>query len=426
MKEFKKRKINKQSGAAMLISVIFFLFISLAIISGLVSPSVREFRDANVGLNSKKSFYLSESGAEDAYYRMLKSKTIGSSETITLDSNKVVTTITPQGNDKIQITSLGDVSSYQRKTEIILSTNTVIPFNYAVEAGQGGVNLASNTLVTGDIYSNGSITGDRPAKVTGNVISASSPDINGATGLIQGNSLSQYNQFRIGTVSGTAQAHTVNYVDSTGNIYCNTGTGNNRSCTDQSDPTYITFPISDLNITGWKAGALTGGIINNNYSISQSITIGPKKINGNLTISGGIVTISGTLWVTGNITVSGGATIQLASNYGSNDGIIIADGNISMLGGGHATGSGVAGSYIMLLSNSSSNSAFSISGGSGSVIIYAPFGTVNISGNASLKQVTANKILVSGANVTYESSLANTSFSGSSAGSWSIDSWGEK
>ena len=71
MKRITKRKINNQSGAAMLISVVFFLFLSLGIISGLVAPSVREFRNANVNLNSKKAYFLAESGSEDAMYRIL-------------------------------------------------------------------------------------------------------------------------------------------------------------------------------------------------------------------------------------------------------------------------------------------------------------------------------------------------------------------
>ena len=44
---------SKNKGQAMLISVIFFLFISLAITSGLVSPSVREFKIANDLIKSR-------------------------------------------------------------------------------------------------------------------------------------------------------------------------------------------------------------------------------------------------------------------------------------------------------------------------------------------------------------------------------------
>src|SRR5665811_1110928 len=88
------KKIKKNGGAAMLISVIFFLFISLAIISGLVSPTVREFKNASVNLNSKRSYFLAESGSEDALYRILNNLNLGSSETLTLNSNTATTAIT--------------------------------------------------------------------------------------------------------------------------------------------------------------------------------------------------------------------------------------------------------------------------------------------------------------------------------------------
>jgi hypothetical protein len=71
-------KIQRNKGAAMLISVVFFLFISLAIISGLVSPSVREFKNSTDAIKSRQSFFLSESGAEDAYYRLRTSKPVQS------------------------------------------------------------------------------------------------------------------------------------------------------------------------------------------------------------------------------------------------------------------------------------------------------------------------------------------------------------
>ena len=103
--------------------------------------------------------------------------------------------------------------------------------------------------------------------------------LGGVTGLIAGSSGSQWNQLHIGTVSGTAQAHTVNYTNATGNIYCQSGTGNNKSCTSQTDPTYIAFPISDANIAQWQADALAGGTYNGDYSVGgDGATLGPKKL----------------------------------------------------------------------------------------------------------------------------------------------------
>jgi hypothetical protein len=580
------RKINKQKGAAMLISIVFFLFISLAITSGLVSPSVREFKNANVGLNSKKSFFLSESGSEDAFYRLVKNKPIGTTETITLDSNTATTSITSLGGDTTQITSLGDVSNYERQTNIILSTSTGVSFNYGVQVGQGGINLTGSGTVNGNVYANGPITGDSSAIITGTAISANSPALaaeetngsgiptynvafgnasatqdiaqsfqvsvesplnkiqlyikkngtpsnatvkivndnagnpgttilatgtltaslvttsygwvnvtfsssplldtgvtywlvvdagtsstkyytigalsntyaeglgkigqvgstwnnttpsgldyyfsiylGGFTGLIQGNSLSQWNQLHVGTISGSAQAHTVNYTNATGNIYCQSGIGNNKSCTYQDDPVYIEFPVSDANMAEWKSEAEAGGVYSGDYSVGWAgATLGPKKIVGNLIVSGGgILTITGTLWVTGNIVLNGGAEIKLASSYGTNDGVIINDGTVVISGGGHATGSGTAGSYLMMLSTSSSTSAMSVSGGAGAVIVYAPLGTITISGGASLKEATGYKIIVSGgSSITYESGLTNNNFSSGPSGSFAVESWGEK
>ncbi|MEK7104455.1 MAG: choice-of-anchor R domain-containing protein [Patescibacteria group bacterium] len=586
MQNLKNKKIKRNSGAAMLISIVFFLFISLAIISGLVSPSIREFKNASVNLNSKKSFFLAESGGEDAFYRILKNKPIEGSEIITLDSNSATTTITTLGSGEKQIVSLGDVSDYQRQLGITLSTSTGVSFNYGVQVGQGGINLTGSGTVNGNVYANGPITGDSSAIISGTAISANSPalaadqtngtgtpaynisfanasgtqdiaqsfqvaiesplnkiqlyikktgapsdatvkivnDTNGnpgttifatgtlsastvttsygwinvtfssnplldvgttywlvvdagtsstkyytigasnggyangvgkigqvggtwnnttpsgldyyfsiylggVTGLIAGSSGSQWNQLHIGTVSGTAQAHTVNYTNATGNIYCQSGTGNNKSCTSQTDPTYIAFPISDANIAQWQADALAGGTYNGDYSVGgDGATLGPKKIIGNLTVSGGgILTVTGTLWVTGNIVLNGGGEIKLASSYGSNDGVLVADGTITISGGGHATGSGTTSSYIMMLSTNSGSSAITVSGGAGAVIVYASFGTINISGGASLKEVTAYKILVSGgSSITYESGLTNNNFSSGPSGSWAINSWGEK
>ncbi|HAS81077.1 MAG: hypothetical protein UR25_C0005G0008 [Candidatus Nomurabacteria bacterium GW2011_GWE1_32_28] len=586
MQKQKQKKVNNQSGAAMLVSIVFFLFISLAIISGLVSPSIREFKNANVDLSSKRSFFLAESGIEDAFYRILKNKMIGTNENITLDSNSTTTTITTLEGGEKQIMSLGDVSNYERQIGLKLSTGSGVSFNYGVQVGQGGINLVGSGTVNGNIYANGPITGDGSAIITGTAISANSPalaadqengvgipdynvtfgntnstqdiaqsfkvgtesplnkiqiyvkkvgnpsnatvkivnDVNGnpgttiyasgtlsasavttsygwlnitfssnplldvATtywlildastssskyyvigasnngylngvgkigqssgiwnnttpegldyyfgiylggfnGLIQGNSLSQWNQLHVGTISGSAQAHTVNYTNATGNIYCQTGTGNNKPCILQTDPTYIDFPVSEANILQWKTEAEAGGVYNGNYSVGWAgATLGPKKIIGNLTVSGGgILNVTGRLWVTGEITLNGGGTIKLDSSYGSNDEVIISDDEVSISGGGHASGSGTEGSYIMMFSTSTESDAMLISGGAGAVIAYAPFGTITISGGASLKEATGYRIIVSGgSSITYESGLTNNNFSSGPSGSWVVEEWMEK
>lgn len=587
----KKNIIQKNKGTAMMVVVLFFMFISLSILVGIITPAVREFMISKDNFDSKQAFFIAESGAEDILYRVKNGfdvGTIGIDRTIYLDDSfyQIPTDYIDIGGGRKIITTTGDINSNQRKVSLTLSTATGVSFNYGVLVGQGGIELDGSGTINGNIYANGPITGDSSAIITGTAISANSPSIisdqtngtgipaldisfgnnnatqdiaqsfqvatssplnkvqlfirkistpsnaivkimndsngnvgsteiargtlsaatvttnygwveisfttnplldtsktywlvidastssskyyvigatnnnsysngiskigrlggtwnntnpagldyffslflGGVNGSITGNSGSQWNQLHVGTVSGTAQAHTVNYTNSTGNIYCKSGTGNNKACIDQPDPTYVAYPVSEANIEEWKNNSLTGGTYSGNYTVGWAgATLGPKKIEGNLTVSsGGTLTVTGTLWVTGNIILNGGAVIKLASNYGTNDGVILSNGTITVTGGGHATGSGVSGSYLMLLSLDDTDSAMTISGGAGAVIAYAPYGMITISGGASLKEATGYKMLIEGgSSITYESGLTNNNFSSGPSGSWGIDSWKE-
>lgn len=247
--------------------------------------------------------------------------------------------------------------------------------------------------------------------------------LGGVEGLIQ-STAGQWNPIPI---SGNAKAHNVTHANVTGDLYCKVDGGNNKPCnTSQPDPTYEAFPISDANISDWKNEAEAGGVINGNYTVGWAgATLGPKKINGNLTVNGGgTLDLTGTLWVTGSITLNGGGKIKLASSYGTNDGVIVSDGTISISGGGHATGSGTSGSYLVMVTTSTGTS--SISGGAGAVVFYAAEGILSISGGASLKSATAYQVIIDGGStLTYESGLADLLFNSGPSGSWSIESWGE-
>ena len=576
----------------MITSVVFFLFISLTTIAGLISPTVRDFSVSRVDLESKKAYYLTESGVEDALYRLGNHITLPPSVVITLDSNTVTTT-TPgviSAASPFDIVSLSNVNSYQREVTTRVNWTMDVPFYYGVQVGLGGLDLTSSSII-GNVFANGPITGDGSSTITGTAIAASGLDVfedasngngipfydrsfghanpmqdiaqsfilnttaplnkvhlylkkvsspgdltvrvvnnslgapgttvyatgtlssslvtanynwievsftsnptltpgvvywlvvdspstnssryyisgasddsgvtaypdgvgltgqfggawsnpytvsydhffkvflGGPAGLIEGES--QWNQLHIGTVSGSAQANTVNYVNATGLIYCQSGTGNNQSCTSQADPQQIDYPIPDSTITEWKTTAETAGVIAGNYNLpSGSATIDATKITGNLTVGGGaILTVAGTLWVVGNISVTGGSQIRLASSYGSADGVIVSDGNITITGGSDVTGSGDPDSYMLILTTSSSGSAVSLSGGSGAVILYAPNGTMNISGGADVQEATAYRLVISGNSVvTYDSGLEHASFSSgptTNVPTLNISSWKE-
>lgn len=252
----------------------------------------------------------------------------------------------------------------------------------------------------------------------------------GDVGLIDG--------ITVGSSGGDAWANTVESSNVSGNLYCQSGSGNNKACdTSRPDPVETAMPISDGNIEDWKTEATAGGTISGNltYEGSDVAYLGPTKVDGNLSVgSGAELYITGTLYVTGNISLGGGATITLDSSYGSNSGIVVSDGQIGIGGGGNFDGSGTAGSYLLVVTTSQcpysgacgGDPAIAASGGTGSVVLSAQQGNLVLSGGASAKQLTAYKIIMSGGTtITYESGLADINFQSGPSGGWSLRSWQE-
>ncbi|MES2409584.1 MAG: hypothetical protein V4509_04795 [Patescibacteria group bacterium] len=264
--------------------------------------------------------------------------------------------------------------------------------------------------------------------------------------------ISQYNRLSVG---GSAWANQINSTTVSGIAYCQSGTyiynsaGSTKNCdTSRTDPTPLAYPITDQNITDWKAVATAGGTINGNYTVSsQSVSLGPKKILGNLIVTGGAtLSLTGTIWVTGYIDLNGGSTIKLASAGGTSDGMIIADGRVTVTGGSSFQGSGTSGSYMVVMTTSQcptsgtcsgtgSGNAMEISGGSGAVVTFAPYGTLFVDGGATVNSAIAKRFLLSGGSkVNYDTALTSIDFittgisggggSGSS-GNWKVDSWSE-
>ena len=417
-------KIKYNGGAAMMVLVVFFVFISLTILMGIVSPTVREYRTATDNFKSKQTYFLAESGIEDVVYRLKNSIKTAETQILVLGTSQATTTITNIGGGQKKISTLGDTNFLQRKIEVTLTTAVGVSFNYGVQVGEGGFKFTGNAMVDGNVYSNGNIIGENNSAITGTAIS---------TGII--------NRMTIGTgTTGNAKAHTVNNSTIRGTNYCQTGTGNNKSCnTSLPDPTQVAMPISDQNILDWKGEAQVGGAHAGNYLLNGNNTasLGPKEIMGNFTIDGNaILTVTGTIWVHGNITINNNAIVKLSSSYGPNSGTIVADGNVNFTGNNGFRSSGQAGSYILLVTTSTcpdgpscgggSTKAITIGNNADAVILNAQNGTISFSNNAEVNQATA-KTIMAGNNtiITYIEGLADVNFSSGPSGTWNIDSWKE-
>ena len=255
-------------------------------------------------------------------------------------------------------------------------------------------------------------------------------DLDGYFKIYLGGQTSSISGGTIGTTSSDlAWANSVSNITVTGPLYCQSGSGNNKSCdTSLADPDPQPMPLSDGNIQEFKEEAEVGVPIEGNLSINSNTIMGPKKINGDLSITGGaILTVTGTIWVTGNFSLTGGSQVKLDEIYGSNDGIIIIDGYVSLSGNSQFYGSGEEHSYPFLVTTSScpddvscgGKDAISFGGGSGTVGLVAQNGTVSISGGSALKALAAKQVVMTGGSeLIYDEGLVNSRFSSGSGGAW--------
>lgn len=198
------------------------------------------------------------------------------------------------------------------------------------------------------------------------------------------------------------------------------------------------MPISGGVIQDWRDAATAGGTCvspqcdaSGNLTITNgaSVTIGPKKITGNLTVgNNAYLTLSGTLWVQGNVSISNNCFVQLSPSYGANSGILLTDGTATVSNGCTFMGSGTSGSYIILLSakNDPSDHVITVDNTAQGVIYYASNGRLLLKNNAGAKEATGYGIdLDNNATVTYESGLANIQFSSGPSAGFKISNWKE-
>lgn len=336
----KIKNIQKNKGQAMLISVIFFLFISFAITVGLVGSTVREHKLVNEDLlNSKVSFFLSESGLEDAYYRVKNGMNFDSSEELELDDVSASVKIKDLGSGSVEITSVGDSENRNRKNRVILSSGLTPSFSYAAFAGARGVYLQSNSVINGDLYANYDIVGESNPladnEVYGEVVSA------GPNGYIEGVTV------RGGDHAYANSSSDISVYDGA-NFYCGSSTTAECDGFASGDiildsaikPIITDVPILDADIANFELSAEQGGVmaVDCPYTITGEVTLGPVKVECNtpidpqfeggdtpaLIIDSADVTLEGPLWVEGSIRVEGSSTFTIDSSLGNSSLPIIA------------------------------------------------------------------------------------------------------
>ncbi|TSC57916.1 MAG: Uncharacterized protein Greene041679_226 [Parcubacteria group bacterium Greene0416_79] len=417
-------------GQALFISALFFLILSLTIVQGVTHPVLNRVESARGVEQSAESFYLAEGVLADVLYRLMKNMPVDDAETIALGGGSATATTTSTANGK-EVTTEGNRSGYLRKGRAGLRTGSGASFHYGVQSGTGGIHLKNTSLVVGNVSANGPVTGENSNLVKGDVISA------GASGLIDGVH-----------ATSSARAHTIRDAFIEGDAYYQTisnTTVQGALHPGSADQATSSLPIPDAQIEEWKSDAAAGGSAacsGGTYTVSGSVSLGPKKIPCNLTIGGSDeVTLGGHLWVEGDIEIANTASVRIDASLGEKSVAVIADkpssettsGKINLKNSAVFYGSGNPDSFILFISQNRSAEA----GGStvaievqnnaaGKLLVYAPHGEIVLKNSVSLKEVVGYKLtLENSAQVIYETGLADLLFTSGPSGGYTIDSWRE-
>jgi len=319
------------------------------------------------------------------------------------------------------ITSEGNVAERRRKIQVAYEISSEkTSFYYGAQVGEGGIEMQDTAKIQGNVFSNGSVI-----NLSGN------PQITDTVKIAKtGNKLTAMK------VGGDAYVDTCENSEITGNLICATST----NCTASEilplsgEIATSSLPISEEQISEWKTEAASGGIIAGNYLLAgqQQDFLGPKKIEGNMTIQDNAkLFVTGTIWVTGTITIQNGAEVRLdQSSYGSLSGVVIADGKITIQDNAVVSGTGQAGSYLMLLSTLDSivtgDVAIVVQNTPEVDIVYASKGRIQLQDSIELREICGWGLkLQNNATVIYESGLADVSFTTGPAGSWEVTDWKE-
>jgi len=259
------------------------------------------------------------------------------------------------------------------------------------------------------------------------------------------------------TIRGNAKANQIYETTISGDAYYQVifgGTVGGVSYPGSPTPPVVPLPFSSTTIAQWKSDARAGGVINGNcgsggVDICNSnqfpLTLGPKVITGNLLMDNKqTLTLSGTVYVQGTVTMGNYSKIQCSQAYGANSCMLIADGYINVGNNMEFAGSGVAGSFVMLLSDkvgcngdpgtflpgcTTNNSAIEISNNATGALFYTTDSMIDISNNAIVTAVIGYKLnLANGTGIHYDGAVANLTFvpdSSTSVTPWGATNWSE-
>lgn len=372
----------------MLILAVIFLAVVLILATSLFTRTAGFLRFGAISVQKEQATNVAEAGIDKALWQLNQTagSYTGETDTALGTTGTFTVTITNKAASLKTITATGyipDSTNPRAKRTIkvdALISSEQIAFNYAVQVGTGGVTMSNSATVNGTVYSN---------KTGVSIQGYNSSQING-------------NAYAVGTIS--------------------TPDPNVTGTRFENQPASV---MPTVNYGSWKDQAAAGGVLNCpcNYSNFDEVTLGPKKLDGDLTVSNtAIVTMTGPLWVTGNVNVSNSGKIKLDQSFGSNGTVLVTDGIVTVSNTGlfEPTSASPKG-YILVATTSTNSNAVIISNQGVNAIFYALDGGASLANQAHVTALVANTLtMTNNAILTFDQGLASAQFSGGPGGSWQI------
>jgi hypothetical protein len=371
-----------QKGQILVIALIFLVFIVLTSLTmfGLVGFF---WRNATIGLYKEQALNLAEAGVDKAIWQLNElGESYTGEENTQLGNGTFTIKINNISFGIKEIVSTGYVPNAQnpQAKKIVKikagSGNSTIAFRYAAQIGDLGLWMYSNARINGNAYSNGLIQGYSNSIIDGDayaVTTISSPDP---------------------TVTGTKH------------------------------PGAPPESIPEFDEQYWKDAANKNNdpIIGDVTYESGSNTLGPRKIQGNLTLNNNAsLTLTGPLWVTGNFSMNSNTDLYIDSAFASFGTVLIVDGKIQLNSNSvvHPTSSSPKG-YI-LLASTATGLAIELNSNATGGVYYALNGEAQLNSNSHVVALVAKKLtLNSNAVFDYDLGLASASFSTGPGGGWQL------
>ncbi len=407
--------LNKQYNNKGFIAILVSFLILLIMLSIGVASSkliINQTKAFNSFFNSQQSYFMAESGIEDALLRIRRSMSFSFSYNLVLENVSTSINISEIIGGASTIKSIGNSQDNFRQLEVVNSLGgDEVQFFFGAQVGDGGLVMANNSKIVGNVFSNGDAVG---------------------TGLISGSIqvAKSGNRLENITVGGDARVHTCQGANITGALYATVPGDCSSDGGSFSLPSEISpqpFPISDEQILGWKEDLTEGDIYVGDYTVSGFDSFGPLKIEGNLVLENSAhLELQGNVWITGDIIMNNSTTVSLSDDYGSCSGILMADGIINIKNNTILRGNSFSSSYLLVLTTSSANPAIYIKNNAEAGVFFASNGFIEVSNNVALKEITAYGLTLSNnVLIEYDIGLANLFFTGGPSSGWKIESWRE-